>query len=55
MIFDCISWNLVYQRIDNFFQISTHINFGVKTVKNQLSTLFLSIKSALNVQIYDNP
>ena len=22
------SWNLVYQRIDNFFQISTHINFG---------------------------
>ena len=24
------SWNLVYQRIDNFFQISTHINFGVK-------------------------
>ena len=31
MIFDCyLSWNLVYQRIDNFFQISAHINFGVK-------------------------
>ena len=26
-----------------------------KTAKNQPGTLFLSIKSALNVQIYDNP
>ena len=50
-----ISWNLVYQRIDNFFS-----NFNSRQFwsQKQLKTNwahYLSIKSALSVQIYDNP
>ena len=47
----------MYQRIDNFFKFQHTSILESKAAKNQLATghTFLSIKSALNVQIYDNP